>query len=61
MSTARKQDVLLLDSEGNPGKATVDGITLVRGGEPQSLTASQIDRLRETGVQVRATTNEKEK
>lgn len=58
MSNA-KQKVLLLDSESNPTTAVVDDITLERGGDPQSLTASQIDRLKETGVALR-TVNEKE-
>lgn len=60
MTPAAKQEYLLLDTPKNPTRARVDNVTLTRGGDPQSLTASQVDRLRETGVQVRATTNDKE-
>lgn len=56
MTSPKKVQVALVDSPVNPPRAKVDDVTLTRGGPAQSLTKSQHDRLKETGVRLRTLT-----
>jgi hypothetical protein len=42
-----------MEDKQSHGEATVDGITLVVGGEPQELDDDQIKRLKDAGVKVK--------
>jgi hypothetical protein len=50
MATRKTAGYVLTDSPGNPQLASVDDLTLDKGGEPVELTDDQAKRLRSVGV-----------